>query len=98
MSIMQLATVGSTHKYFNGINKIYSEEYSCIKFNNNNLTIDRVGDTCIPLYIKSNKEIKNIELRIYCHIINKIPLEFCNKLYGHEIKKIIIFYIKYHGI
>lgn len=85
---MQLAAVGPSNIYFNrNNNDIYSEGYSCIKFNNNNLTIDRNGDTCIPLYIKSDKEIKNIELRINCHIINKIPLEFCNKLYGHEIKK-----------
>ena len=65
----------------------YYEKTSCIKFYNNKLTIKREGDTCVPLYIKSDKEIKNIKLKIGGLIINKIPLEFCNKLYGHKIKK-----------
>ena len=86
-SIMQLYAVDKSNFFFNRRKNLYSEEYSCIKFNNNKLTIKKVGDKCVPLYIKSDKEIKNIELIIGRIVINKIPLEFCNKLYGHEIKK-----------
>lgn len=86
-ALMHLAAYGTENKFFNRNKNLYSEGNSCIKFNNNKLTIKREGDTCVPLYIKSDKEIKNIELIIGRQIINKIPLEFCNKLYGHEIKK-----------
>ena len=40
-SIIQLYAVNESNFFFNGRKNVYSEEYSCIKFNNNKLTIKK---------------------------------------------------------
>ena len=41
----------------------------------------------MPMYIKSDKKINNITFKIGGKIITRIPLEFCNKLYGQQTIK-----------
>ena len=86
-ALMQLVAVGSIQHHLVPYRDIYATGIELIKSDNNILEITRNGDTCMPLYIKSDKEIRNITLSIEGQIINKFPLEFCNKIYGHETKK-----------
>ena len=86
-ALMHLAAIGQHHIYFANKKPLFSSAYHSLKFIDNKLTIERDGDTCVPLYIKSDEEVKNIDVEIANQVINKIPLEFCNKIYGHETKK-----------
>ena len=86
-AFMQLFAYGKENITFNGKTNLYSEGYDVCRFDNNTLDIPRNGDACIPMYIKSDKKINNITFKIGGEIITRIPLEFCNKLYGHQTIK-----------
>jgi hypothetical protein len=86
-ALMQLFAYGKENVCFNGKTDLYSEGYSVSRFVNNTLDIPREGDTCRPMYIKSDKKINNITFKIGGGIITRIPLEFCNKLYGQQTIK-----------
>ena len=86
-ALMQLCAYGEENSYFNGKTYLYSEGYAVSRFDNNTVDIPREGDTCMPMYIKSDKKINNITFKIAGKIITRIPLEFCNKLYGQQTIK-----------
>jgi hypothetical protein len=78
--MLQLAASGSTERVFNITNRTVIQNV-CQSFANNKLNLLRnAGDTCIPLFIRSDLPIDYLQLNIGGSHVIKFPLDFCNKL------------------
>ena len=80
--LIQLVAQGSQNAYFNNSNTHapYATSIIPVNFINNKLDVPRNADIMRPVYIKSDKKIEYVDYIIGGSLINRIPLEFCNKL------------------
>lgn len=88
-TLRQLFAQGTQNTYFNSSNSHnpYATSITSINFINNKLDVLRNADLMRPVYIKSDKKIEYVDYIIGGSRINRIPLEFCNKLNNFETER-----------